>query len=413
MQIKNNRLLESILSLSLLNALNMALPLITLPYIIRVVGMANYGAYSIVYSLIQYVLMISAYGFGFSATKQIAQNRNNSIFIMQILNSTIAARLLLAFISAIFLFIIAWIVFSKTYAYMFLLGIGIIVGDALNPVWLFQGMEKMRYMTIVNVVCKLVFTILIFTCIRKQQDYIYITFLNSAGYIFAGIISLIIACRTFALRLCIPSITSVFYQLKDGWYIFLSTVFMSFYRDSNVLILGLFTSDFLVGMYAGAEKIVKASQSIASPISNALYPHLAEAFRDGKQGGKINRIYRIAVKMGFFLLIISCLIYFLASPISVLLLSIEDQKIIELIRIMTPVILFGGLNYILGIVGLVNLGYQRSFFKYVMFSGIFSILFLLLTVNYWNVISASISMCLSEILLFIMCFLKLRNNNNL
>lgn len=391
----------------------MALPLVTLPYIIKVVGMANFGAYSIVYSLIQYVLMISAYGFGFSTTKQIAQNRENLQFVNQILNSTIIARLLLALIPTILFFIIAWSVFSKTYACMFLLGTGIIIGDALNPVWLFQGMEKMRYMTIVNVVCKLVFTILIFAYIRQQQDYIYITLLNSAGYLFAGILSLIIACRTFALRLFIPSMPSIWYQLKDGWYIFLSTLFMHLYRDSNVFILGLFTSDTLVGVYAGAEKIVKASQSIASPISNALFPHLAEAFREGSLGKKVDMIYRITVKMGVFLLIISCLIYFFASFISALLLNVADVKAIELIRIMTPIIFFGGLNYILGIVGLVNLGYQRFFFRYVMVSGVFSILFLLVTVNRWNVVSASVSMCLSEILLFIMCFVKLRNNNKI
>lgn len=85
----NNRLLESILSLSILNVLNMALPLLTLPYIIKVVGMGNYGIYSIVYALIQYVLLFSSYGFNFSVTRQIAQNRDSHDIVNEIVSTTL------------------------------------------------------------------------------------------------------------------------------------------------------------------------------------------------------------------------------------------------------------------------------------------------------------------------------------
>ena len=74
---------------------------------------------------------------------------------------------------------------------------------------------------------------------------------------------------------------------------------------------------------------------------------------------------------------------------------------------MTPVILFGGLNYILGIVGLVNLGFQRYFLKYVFIAGIMSIGFLIVAVNLLGVVAGSIAMCLSELILFICCTLKL------
>ena len=77
MHLKGNNLLESIISLSLLNVLNMVLPLVTLPYIVKVVGIANYGAYSIAYAIVQYILLVSTYGFNFSVTKQIAQCRDN------------------------------------------------------------------------------------------------------------------------------------------------------------------------------------------------------------------------------------------------------------------------------------------------------------------------------------------------
>ena len=87
--------MESFFSLSILNGLTVLLPLITLPYILRVVGTSNYGVYSYVYVIIQYLLIINAYGFNYSATKQIAQNRENKEYINTIYNSVIACRLLL------------------------------------------------------------------------------------------------------------------------------------------------------------------------------------------------------------------------------------------------------------------------------------------------------------------------------
>ena len=178
---------------------------------------------------------------------------------------------------------------------MILLGIGIVLGDLLNPVWLFQGMEKMRYMTVVNFACKLLFTILIFFFIQSRDDYIYITLLNSAGFLTSGIISLTIACRIFGMNLSFPSYREVIAQLKNGWYIFLSTIFMNLYRNSNVFLLGFFVPEAQVGIYASAEKVIKASQSIASPISNALFPYLAVSF---KHGTLLSNIKKISIHPG-------------------------------------------------------------------------------------------------------------------
>ena len=385
----------------------MALPLITLPYIIKVVGMSNYGAYSIAYVIVQYILLVSTYGFNFSATKQIAQNREDKDYINRIFNATLVAKLCLATVAAIFFAAVTSLIFPVTYLYMVLLGLGIVIGDLLNPVWLFQGMEKMRYMTLVNLSCKVLFTVLIFVFIRNEKDYLYITLFNSAGFLFAGFISLNIACKAFGISLSAPTCRDVISQLKDGWYIFLSTIFMNLYRNSNVFILGLFINESMVGIYAGAEKVIKASQSIASPISNALFPYLAKSFKQGNLLYKVLKIKKISLLMGVVLFLLSTMIWLFAPLINDILLNSEPGGTIELMRLMTPVIFFGGLNYILGIVGLVNLGFQSSFFKYVMYSGVLSVIFLFSTVNLWGNYSAAIAMCISEIILFIMCFYKL------
>lgn len=88
MQIKHKRILENIISLGLLNGINLLIPLVTLPYLIKTVGIDKYGVYSVVYSMLQYGIIFSAYGFGFSTTQQISKKRDNIETVIRIENAT-------------------------------------------------------------------------------------------------------------------------------------------------------------------------------------------------------------------------------------------------------------------------------------------------------------------------------------
>ena len=191
-RLRNNSLIENIFSLSILNGLNLILPLVTIPYLVATVGSAHYGIYSIVYSIVQYALLVSNYGFSYTSTKQIAQNRDNIETVSWIFSSTILAKIIL---SAISIVVCARIVqlFVPKYMLVYLCGLGIILGDVINPVWLFQGMENMKYLTISNGVAKIIFTLLIFVFVRNSDDYVYIIFLNSIGFLTGGIVSIVIA----------------------------------------------------------------------------------------------------------------------------------------------------------------------------------------------------------------------------
>lgn len=383
------------------------MPLVTLPYLVKVIGLSNYGAYSIVMAMVQYVILFSAYGFNFSTTKQISQNREDLLLVNSVFNATIIARCIIGAISIIIVVSISYTFFDKSYLLMLIYGLGMVMGDILNPVWLFQGMEKMRFMTVMNFIAKALFTGLIFVCIRTSEDYVYVMLFNSIGYIIAGVVSYMFACRYFKLSPEIPTKRAIQQQLRDGGYIFLSTISMNLYRNSNVLILGFFLSDTLVGLYAGAEKIIKSAQAITNPISNALFPYVAKFFKYSSVNQKISQIKRLSLLMTIPLTVITIVVNIFAPLANRVLLDNIDYRAIELIRIMSPVILLGGLNYILGIVGLVNIGAQKDFLKYVTISGIISLLFMLISVHWLDVYSAAIAMSMTEYLLFIFCVFRL------
>lgn len=409
---KQRSLVESFFSLSILNVLNVFLPLVTLPYILRIVGVANYGVYAFVYVFIQYLLIITSYGFNFSATKQIAQNRDNKEQLNIIYNSVIACRLLLLLCGVIILGALSPLLLNtENKKLMFFMGLGIVLGDTFNPIWLFQGMEKMRYMTIVNVLSKTVFTILIFLLIRKASDYPYIILINSCGFLFAGLISTFITKIQFDIKFFIPRWIDIKFQFKDGFALFGSTVGTNLYSNANIFILNYFVSGIDVGLYAAAEKIIKGLQTLTSPVTQALFPHIGKDFHGQTTRYKLDKIKNISKLLIYILIVPNLMIFFGANLLVKLFCGNGYEESALLLKIMSPVLIIGTLNYVLGVIGLVNLNQQKVFFHGVLIAGLASVLFLMFTVPYLGVKAASMGMPLSELVLLTIFLFKFKKIN--
>lgn len=405
---KHKTLIGSFFSLSILNGINVLLPLITLPYILRVVGSANYGIYSYVYVLIQYLLLFNAYGFNLSATKQIVENRTNQVKLNNIFVSVVACRLILLLLGLIIFGTLSPLLFDNTTEWwMFVMGLGIVLGDSFNSIWLFQGMEKMHFITIVNVIPKALFTVLIFVFIRNPEDYKYILLFNSLGFLIAGIMSTVIANRKFGIKFVWPSWQGIKFQLKDGLALFGTSVGTNLYGNASVFILNFFVNDHVLGLFAAAEKIIKGLQSLTLPITQALFPYLGFEFIGKSAKYKIERIKKTAKSISLLLFIPTLLVFLGADIIIRLFCGPGFEQSALLLRIMTPILFFGTLNYVLGIIGMINLNKQKLFFVGVLIAGLVNIVMLVGLTPRWGIVAASTSVPFSEIFLFVFCTISL------
>jgi PST family polysaccharide transporter len=402
---KNKVLIENILSLSMLNALNILLPLISLPYILRVVGTSNYGKYSYVYVLTQYLLLITMYGFNYSATKQISQNRDSVEEVSKIYNSITACRLLLFIIGVLAVFSLqSLILASDNEKYMFLLGIGMVLGDIFTPVWLFQGLEKMRFMTIVNFVSKSIFTLLIFFAIRHSEDYVYIMVLNSCGYIIAGLLSTIIAKRKFKIHFFVPNLKDVKFQFEEGFALFGSAVGINLYTNASVFILKFFVNDSLVGIYSAAEKTIRGLKLLSSPISQAFFPHLGYRFKSQPVKESLKQLRDISKPFTLILVTLSIITFLFSNTLMKIVGGKEFMEGGLLIQIMSSTVVLGGLNSLLGVSGLVNLNRQKDFLLGVFVAGITCVGFLLIFIPFGGIKAAAWATVVSEIVLLTVIF---------
>ena len=399
------RILENIFSLSLLNGINYVFPIILIPYLTKVLGLQNYGKYAFSYSIILYFTLIVNYGFDLSATKRIAINKFDKTKIQNIFSAVIVARLLLALLSSVLLIIFTYLFSTNFYDYyLYLAGIGFILSSAIHPVWLYQGLEKMKYITLISFLSRASTLLLIILLVKSSEDYIYVNLYYAIGLLLASLISFLIATIQFKFKLFLPKWKDVKFEFIDGWQIFLSTIFMNFYRNSNIVILGAVSTYEVVALYAAGEKIIKAFQALVSPIAAALFPFFGGQFGSGLNKTGIVQFKRFAKIYFVLLLIISVFILFFSYPLINYYLPSEFAKAITNIKIMSFVIVFGGLNYFYGINGLINMGFQKQFTISVFIAGFFNLIICYFLSLYFRDIGASIAMLVTEILLFIFIY---------
>ncbi|HNW97304.1 MAG TPA: flippase [Bacteroidales bacterium] len=397
------QIFSNFVSLSVLNGISFLFPLITVPYLTRVLGPSTFGLVSFANVVIQYFIIFTSFGFAFSATQQISINQNNKQKVSEIFSAVISVKLMISLLCALVLLIliVSFEQFRSNYI-LFIYTFGIVIGDALVPVWLFQGMEKMKFITIVNFISKLTFTLLIFVFVRNESDYLIVPLFNTYGYLIAGILSFIIAYKTFNLNVVFPKISEIKIQMKESWPIFVSTFSMNLYRNANVLLLGLFSNYTIVGYYSSAEKVIKGMQSIITPVSDALFPFMSKKFFNESNNKNANFLIKLGKYYFVILVLISLLFLVFARPVVTVFLGDKFIPSIPDMQIMSFVILFGGMNYFLGILGLVNMGYKKKFMVYVAITGVISIVNLFFLIYFFADMGASASMLISEIILFAM-----------
>lgn len=397
------KIIENFFSISLLNAISHLISFFVIPYLVSVLGFEMYGAYFFMYTIAMYIKLFGMYGFYLSVTRIVSIHRDDKERINEIFNATLFSRILLTAVASVIVGIAVFALMEKDDILMFLFSLGIVFGDVFIPTWLFQGMEEMRYVTVVNVVSKIVFAVLIFVLIKEQGDYIYVLVLNSCGYIAAGILSMIIAFKCYRLNFALPRWSVVKELFKDGWHIFVSNIGMELYRNSNGFLLGVLVGDTANGIFSSVEKVVKVGQVIINALPMAIFPHASRMFHGenvSESVAKLSKMLRVSFVLLFFVAVV-----FACSPrLVVWYLPELDYNIAKyLVWLMSPVVLFGCLNYIIGVVGLINLKASNLFERNIWITGALSVALMLIFCKEYSYYAAAAVWSISEIVLFALC----------
>lgn len=408
---KYEKLIKNFASLFILQGLNYILPLITIPYLTRVLGPTNYGKTIFATSIITFFQVFIDYGFNLSATRNISINSNNKLKVSEIFSNVIFIKIIFSLMGFILLIILTFNIarFKEENLLYYFTYLGIF-GNALFPIWLFQGLEEMSYITKLNILLKTLSTFAIFLFIHNEKDYLYLPLINSIILILIGIYSLFFISKKLNIKFSNPNFTKIKSELKDGWYIFITTFFSNILANIGNFFIGLFLGDTAVGYYGAINKITKTIISMFNPVITAIYPFLTQIMKKKKAEG-IKELINIGRIIMFFAIIISVLTYIFSNMLIIFLCGEEYLLYSKILKIESIWIVFSILNNLIGIQFLINMGKGKEYSKCFLTSGIIMLILSFSLMKYLGVYTTSISMLISEILLtFLMVILIKREN---
>lgn len=344
---KENTVFINFLYLFILQSANYILPLITLPYLIRVLGPQKFGLIAFSQSFIAYFQILTDYSFNLSATREISINKSNKEKISDIFSYVMITKFFLILISFTLMSLIVfmfkkfsedWVVYYFTF--------GTVIGQALFPTWFFQGMEKMKYITFLNILSKLIFTVFIFIFVKKTSDYIYVPLISSLGFLVAGILSIWIIFNNFNIKLKVNDLGKIKYHLKEGWHLFVSILAGNLYTQGTVLILGLLSTKEIVGYYTIAEKISRAVANISQPVSQSIYPYITRMVNENIEQFKLfyKKVFTYSL---IFFGFVSLLLLIFSKNIYIIITSYSNNIGISSFRILAVVTFLISLNVII------------------------------------------------------------------
>ena len=391
--------------LSLLQIANYVFPLITLPYLARVLGVNAFGMLAIGTSVIAYFQTLIDYGFNFSTVKEIARHKNDYAFIEKIVAETMGARIL--FLIASYLIIglcILYIPFFKENQVIILMTSTMLIGYTLMADWFFQAIEDMKFITIASVMSNLITTILVFVVIKKQDDYILQPLLLTIGMTISSIMCWCIMIRKYRIHIFIPSIRLIINRIKDGFNMFVSIFLPTIYTNLNVLLLGAYNGVSATGIYSGGVKFTSLAYRVTTLFSRVFYPFLA------RRMDKHNLYAKISIFIGF---IISLFFLLCANPIVIIFLGEEFAETVEVLRIVALTPLAISIFNVYGTNYLAIKGYDRILKNIVVLTTVIGIIGGIFGAMYFSFFGVALCSLITQSVRAILAFYyvkKIKNN---
>jgi len=403
--IKYKVLVSNFSYLVVLQVFTLLVPIITLPHLFRVLGDTTWGVVLFAQSIALYLGILVSFGFSISATKDISIHRDNHSKLSEIVSSVFILKAGLFIISLLIVSILIFTIpFFKDYKLLFFLSMWFCLYEFIFPIWYFQGLEKMKYITFINLGSRCIFLILIFVLIKEESDYLLVPIINGIGSLFSGLMGMIIIFKKDKIKFFIPKISVLAYYFKDSLPIFISNL-SQLYIKMNKIIIGAFIGLDSVAYYDVAEKITNLMKTPISLISQTVFPKIVK----DKNLSFIQKVLKINLVIQIVLL----LIVMATAPFIVRLISGKDipvavTSLIILSLTVIPVVI----NNAFAVQTLLAFGFKKYFARSIIGSGIVYAVFILnmYIFNIWYLYGICFAVLIAELATSLLSIYYVRKN---
>lgn len=369
------------------------IPLLTTPYLARVLGPKGVGINAFTNANIQYFIIFGSIGVAIYGNRQIAYVRDNK----QKLTDTFYEIFFMKMITIIFSYFAFFIFlfFVGQYKNYYLAQSLSVIAAAFDITWFFQGVENFAVTVFRNFIVKIITLISIFSFVKSYDDLgIYILILSLS--LLFGNITLFPSLRRY-IGLPNWKNLNIFKHLKPSLVLFIPEIATQIYLLVNKSMLGIMISVTASGYFEQSDKIVKMSLAVVTATGLVMLPHVSNAFKNGE----INKVKEYLYTSFEFVTAIAIALTFGIAAISHTLIPLfltgKFLPVIPLMMVESVVILLIGWSNVLGFQYLVPTG-QNKAYNYSVITGAFvNIVLNVPFILFWGVMGTVFATVISEL----------------
>ena len=371
------------------------LPLITTPYVSRVLGAENIGIYSYTLSIVTYFVLFGSLGISMYGQREIAYVQDNKKEKSKVFIEIVSLRAITMAISMICYYFTY--INGTTYQLYYKILVIELLSACVDISWFFQGMEEFKKTVIRNIIVKFISVIAIFLFVKSSEDlaiYVLIYVLSN----FLGNLSLWIYLPKYIEKIKFREL-KIFRHLKPTIGLFIPQIAMQIYTVLDKTMIGQIVEDKSeVGYYEQGQKVIKLFLTLVTSLGTVMVPRMAHTFISGEKE-KLKEYMKKSFQF----------VFFLAFPIMIGLVIVSAKfvpiffgegydKVSILIKVISPIILFIGLSNIIGTQFLLPTKRQKEFTISVTAGAIINFILNMILIRGFQSVGASIATVFAELL---------------
>ena len=388
MSIKKNYLFTLLYQL-----LTMTLPLITVPYVSRVLKPEGVGQFAYTNSIVQYFVIFGMLGISIYGSKEIAINKNDSTKLSKVFFSIYSLQLLITSLSLL-IYLLFVFSFFKELKYLALLQTFVLLSAIFDCTWLFFGLEQIKKVIIRNILVKILTLILILIVVKSPGDLFLYTLIMTFSIFFSQII-MWTQVKKF-VKFTKINFSDIKKHFKNSIIYFIPEIAVQIYFLLDKTLLGLIANSYEVGVYDYSDKILKIALSVVTSLSIIMMPRMASVFANGDN--KTARVY-LEKSLDFSNFLTFGIMFGLIGISNNFIpwfLGVDFLKSIDIIIFLSPAVIFIGCSSILGSQYFVPLGKMKEYTISLYMGAFINVVINLLLISKYASIGAAIGTVAAE-----------------
>ena len=388
------KLVQNAVALYAVTFANSLLPLVTVPYLARVLGPEAWGMVLFAQTVAVWPALLVEFGFVYSATREVARHADQPEKLRQIVSEVMGCKVGLSILGAA-TGIAFWLcVPAFRQNPLILIGaLWLAIVQGFSPLWYFQGIQRMSLPAIVEVACRVLFTVSVFFLIKSPGDATRVILFQAISITLSLGIGLRLLYRT--VKFTVSGFARTARALRDAWPFFLFVAIMNVYAKSNGFMLGLLIAPAIVSFYGGPERLMRGFLSFNGPINQVLYPRLAHlAVHDLPEARRTVR--RGALLLGAMGVLLGLTLTLGAPWLVRVLFGPGYDRAVPVLRVLGCICPFTVLNGVMGIRWMFPLGHERIYNRIVMAAAALDVMLVLALIPWLKELGAALALLITE-----------------